>query len=353
MYPYLSQEPAWFSFLVHPRDMKDLYRCRESAFLLERSPSEEEFLLQLAHHLPTVIGEVTFSDSAVRGELIAVGFLPQDIFSPAAQQKIIEALDLSRQRGARVIGLGGLISSATAGGKGLLPFADGLTLTNGNAYTAAAVVSQAIDAANKFTLQRPIRIGILGCTGSVGVPATRLLSEAGFELVLVGRSEIRLRNLFAGLPNSTCSSELSSLTAADIIILLTSGVDAALTHRDVSEATLIIDCTQPSNISPQFSKAALERNVSIAEGGLVDFPGFRNSLDWGFKNKQATFACLAETILFACEGLRGHSVGRPDMDFARRMERVAKRYGVSPSPIDPEVVRAMALNPPAMESTAV
>ncbi len=47
MYPYLTHDPPWFAFLVHPRDMGDLYRCRESAFLLERSESEEDFIAQL------------------------------------------------------------------------------------------------------------------------------------------------------------------------------------------------------------------------------------------------------------------------------------------------------------------
>ncbi len=343
MYPYLTHDPVWFSFLVHPRDMADLYRCRESAFLFERSESEEDFLQQLAHHPPTVIGEVTFSGSAVRGEIIAVGFLPKDMFTNLANRKIIEALELARQRGAKTVGLGGLTSSATAGGKSLLTYADGMTLTNGNAYTAATVASQVTEAAHILGLHRPIKVGIFGCTGSVGIPATRLLAEAGFELILVGRNEIRVQNLFGDLTDSTLSGDPSILRQADIVVLLTSGGEAGLRESDISDSTIVLDFAQPANLSGEFHKAVQGRNITVMEGGLVTIPGYRNTVDWGLIHPESTFACLAETVLFAREGLRSHSVGRPSLEFVRRIERVAKRHGVSPLPITRQEVNDGAM----------
>jgi len=330
MYPYLTHDPVWFSFLVHPRDTADLYRCRESAFLLDRSESEEDFVAQLAHHPPTVIGEVTFSGSTVRGEIIAVGFLPKDMFSTLASRKIIEALELARQRGAKTVGLGGLTSSATIGGKSLLPYADGISLTNGNAYTASTVASQVDEAAHILGLQRPIKVGILGCTGSVGIPATRLLAEAGYELILVGRNEIRVQNLFGDLRGSILAGDPSTLRKADIVVLLTGGGEAGLRASHVSDSTIVLDFAQPGNVSPDFHRAVQGRNISVIEGGLVTIPGYQNTLDWGLKHPESTFACLAETVLFSREGLRSHSVGRPSLEFVRRIERVAIRHGVSP-----------------------
>ncbi len=333
MYPYLTHDPVWFSFLVHPRDMADLYRCRESAFLFERSESEEDFIAQLRDHPPTVIGEVSFSGSAVRGEIIGVGFLPEDMFSRKARERLIEAMKLARIRGAKTVGLGGLTSSATIGGKSLLPYADGMTLTNGNAYTAATTASQVMEAVDILGLDRQVKIGILGCTGSVGVPTTRLLAEAGFELILVGRNEIRVRNLFGDLPGPTLSGDPSTLREADIVVLLTSGGEAGLGESQVSDSTIVLDFAQPGNLSGEFHKAVQGRNITVMEGGLVNIPGYRNTVDWGLKHPESTFACLAETVLFSREGLRSHSVGRPSLEFVRRIERVAKRHGVSPLPI--------------------
>ncbi len=333
MYPYLTNDPVWFSFLVHPRDMADLFRCRESAFLLEGSKSEEDFIAQLRDHPPTVIGEVSFSGSAVRGEIIGVGFLPEDMFSRKARERLIEAMKLARIRGAKTVGLGGLTSSVTVGGQSLLPYADGMTLTNGNAYTVATVVNQVKEAVCLRGLGKRARVGILGCTGSVGVPATRLLAEAGFELILIGRNEIRVRNLFGDLPGSTLSGDPSRLREADIVVLLMSGGETGLSESHVSDSTIVLDFAQPANVSRDFHKAVQKRNVSVIEGGLVTIPGYRNSLDWGLKHPEFTFACLAETVLFAREGLRSHSVGRPSLELVRRIERVAQRYGVSPLPV--------------------
>ena len=323
--------------------MADLYRCRESTFLFERSESEEDFRQQLAHHPPTVIGEVTFSGSAVRGEIIAIGFLPKDMFTTLANRKITEALELARQRGAKTVGLGGLTSSATIGGKSLLPYADGMTLTNGNAYTAATVASQVTEAAHILGLSRPIKIGMLGCTGSVGIPATRLLADAGFELILVGRNEIRVRNLFGDLIGSTLSGNTSILRQADIVVLLASGGEAGLRESDISDSTIVLDFAQPANLSGEFHKAVQGRNITVMEGGLVTIPGYRNTVDWGLNHPESTFACLAETVLFSREGLRSHSVGRPSLDFVRRIERIAKRHGVSPLPITRQEVNDGAM----------
>jgi len=333
MYPHLTHDPAWFSFLVHPRDMADLYRCRESAFLLDRSESEEDFITQLRHHPPTVIGEVTFSGSAVRGEIIGVGFLPRDMFGSEASQKLIEALELTRMRGARTVGLGGLISSATIGGRTLLTHADGITLTNGNAYTAATVVSQVMEAVHLLGLENGAKVGVLGCTGSVGVPASLLLAEARFELILVGRNEIRIRNLLGDLSDCTFSAELSALRKADVVVLLTSGGEAQISEAHISERTIVLDFAQPPNVSQGLRRALRGRGVAVSEGGLVTIPGYRNTCDWGLEHPESTFACLAEAVLFSREGLREHSVGRPTHEFVRRIARIARRHGVTPLPV--------------------
>jgi len=255
------------------------------------------------------------------------------MFSTLASQKIIEALELARQRGAKTVGLGGLTSSATIGGKSLLPYADGISLTNGNAYTASTVASQVNEAAQILGLRRPIKVGILGCTGSVGIPATRLLAEAEFELILVGRNEIRVQNLFGDLHGSILAGDPSTLRKADIVVLLTGGGEAGLRASHVSDSTIVLDFAQPANLSGEFHKAVQGRNITVMEGGLVTIPGYRNTVDWGLKHPESTFACLAETVLFSREGLRNHSVGRPSLEFVRRIERVAKRHGVSPLPI--------------------
>lgn len=334
MYPYLTHDPPWFAFLVHPRDMGDLYRCRESAFLLERSESEEDFIAQLHQHPPTVIGEVTFSGSAARGEIIAVGFLPHQIFGSEARRKLIEALELARIRGAKTVGLGGLTSSATRGGRSLLPHADGITLTNGNAYTAATVAGQVKEAVGLFGLSDHAKVGVLGCTGSVGIPASRLLAAEGFRLTLVGRRPERVRNLLGDLSGATLSGDPSSLREAEVAVLLAGGESAQITEQHISDGTVVLDFAQPLNITPDLRAHLGERGVTVVEGGLVDIPGYGTTCDWGLTDPDAAFACLAETYLFSREGLTEPSVGIPSTEFVLRIARIAERHGVVPRRID-------------------
>jgi fatty aldehyde-generating acyl-ACP reductase len=74
----------------------------------------------------------------------------------------------------------------------------------------------------------------------------------------------------------------------------------------------------------------------VVEGGLVHIPGYTCTYDFGLPDPRDTIAYLAETYLFAREGIRKHSVGRPSAEPACRLERVAQRHGVSPRPLDLE-----------------
>ena len=66
-------------------------------------------------------------------------------------------------------------------------------LTNTNAYTAVLVQANVHEAAADLGLGSGARVAVIGCTGSVGVPASRLLADDGFPLVLVGRTVERVR----------------------------------------------------------------------------------------------------------------------------------------------------------------
>jgi predicted amino acid dehydrogenase len=73
--------------------------------------------------------------------------------------------------------------------------------------------------------------------------------------------------------------------------------------------------------------------VAVVEGAVVRIDAYDCTFDLGLEGRHDTFACLAETYLFARGGVRAHSVGRAEVDLALRMEALADRYGVAPRPL--------------------
>lgn len=335
MLPYLSAQPPAFVFLTHLRDDDDLDRIGASSFLRRYSDGEDDFRRKMSSLPPLVAGEISFGFSPVRGEVVVVMRKPDALFGPGGGRAVLEGLEVALARGASVIGLGALIAPATAGGARLLRhLPDGVTLTNTNAYTAVLVQANVHEAAADLGLGTGARVAVIGCTGSVGVPASRLLADDGFPLVLVGRTVERVRRHLGDLEGKVqFAAGLDSALGSEVVVLLTSDESARLTPDHVSPGAVVIDFAQPANVTPAAVAAFERQGVTVVEGGIVRVPDYWCSVDLGLADRADTTACVTEAYLFAREGIQAHSVGRPTTELARRLERAALRHGVRPQPL--------------------
>lgn len=332
MLPYLTVHAPWFAFLVHPRDTWDLRFAGVGSILRQYSSSEEEFELKTSSLPPLVVGEIRIGFGPVRGEVVAAMSLPQRIMRKEGLQGLIAAAQLATKRGAKVLGLGGLTSPATGAGSLLLHhIPSGVTLTNGNAYTAAVIRRNVLEARSVLSRLHAYRVAVVGCTGSVGRAACQLLAEDGLDLLLIGRNAERASALLRSVVrHAVFSGDVSAVRHANIIVLLTNDTAAKLSPELVSPGTIVIDVCQPPNIAPETYEMFLSRGIEVVEGGIVEIPGYTCTCCLTVPTPGATFACLAETYLFAREGIREHSVGRPTAEFALHVERMAQRHGVVP-----------------------
>jgi fatty aldehyde-generating acyl-ACP reductase len=338
--PYLTREPPAFVFLTHLRDGTDLDRIGASSFLRRYSDGENDFRRKMGSLPPIVAGEVVFGFGPVRGEVVVVMQLPEELLGPRGMRSILAGMEVARRRGAPVVGLGALIAPATAGGVKLLRhLAPGITLTNANAYTAAVVRRNVLEASERLGLERQARVAVVGCTGSVGVATSRLLAADGFHLTLVGRTVGRVRLHLGDLegPAVRPAAGLGSVGASDVVVLLTSDPSASLAPADVRPGAIVIDVAQPANVAPSVALALAGQDVTVVEGAIVRIPDYWCTVDLGLVDPADTTACVAETYLFAREGLREHSTGRATAALAHRLERAATRHGIHPQPLRPLV----------------
>jgi predicted amino acid dehydrogenase len=235
-------------------------------------------------------------------------------------------------RGAKVIGLGALIAPATIGGSWLLEqLPAGVTVTNGNAYTAAVLRNNVLDVVRELALNRPAHIAVLGSTGSVGGVLSRLLANSGLHLTLIGRGVAKVRQVSGDLAAvAQFSEELADVAKADVIVALTSAASARLMPELIRDGAIVVDASEPANVSEEDARAWSPR-IRVVRGGRVRIPDYHCTYDFGLQDSTETFACLAETYLFSLDGIHEHSVGAPCPSLADRLERVALRHGVHPS----------------------
>jgi predicted amino acid dehydrogenase len=330
-----TAQTPWFTFLVHPRHILDVHTFRGSSIVRQHSATEEEYVAKVCTNPPLVSGEVSFGPGGIRGEVIAVVRTPELILCPEGAAQVLAAVQLAAQRGSPVVGLGALTAPVTRGGERLVrKLPPGVTLTNGNAYTAVVVRQNVDEAVAALALSRPARVAVVGCTGSVGSLATRLLDEQGYDLTLIGPTSRRVARLFPDFRASASMSEdVDDVRTADVVVLLTGHPTARVTPGMLQPGTVVIDVAHPANVAPHDYESFRLRGCQVVEGGLVRIPHYACTQEFHLPDRRDTFACLAETYLFSREGIRDHSVGRPSIELARRIERAAKRHAVAPRPL--------------------
>lgn len=321
-----------FAFLVHPRNT-----LRADMGVLFGRPFSlvPEVIWRTAlKHLPVppmVTGKMSRVDlpGKVVGRIITVPLTPTQLLTlprTQVQARIAAAIDMARDLGAAVVGLGALTAPASVGGKAFAK-RDDVGVTNGNAFTAAMTL-QALEKLTATVEHDPL-IAIVGATGSVGGCLTRLYARKHpGRLLLVARNEKRLQTLAADVRrdgvDASISTNMADVARADIVVLLTSSPDALLRSEHLKRDAIVLDDTVPRNTD---ARLLSERpDVLIVDGGLVEIPGFNLRGSIALAPKLA-YACLAETMLLALSGHKGHfCMGDAQVDQAEHILNLANEH---------------------------
>jgi predicted amino acid dehydrogenase len=174
---------------------------------------------------------------------------------------------------------------------------------------------------------------ILGATGSIGRICARMLAPQVAALTLVGRRQEALDELLEGIEaNGHIRTETdisAALREADIVVAVTSAVDAVVEPEHLKPGAVVCDVARPRDVS----RRVIEQrdDVLVIEGGAVSIPGpVECDFDFGFPPGMA-YACMCETMILALEGRTGdYSLGADlQQEQVEEMAALAKQHGFS------------------------
>lgn len=313
-----------FAFLIHPISVRqDVARKYRVARYLPEPWVERLLTLIPPKTVSHITGVRSHTGSEAEGWFVGCPLTPHQFLTLDEHfviNKIARAAKVAQQQGAKIVGLGAYTSIAGDGGISVARQVD-IAVTTGNSYTCYTAIEGARRAAALMGIDpAQARMAIVGATGSIGRVCAHLLAEQGLgELVLLGRDTRRLAGVAEELPAGTdarISTDLDvELPRADLIIAVTSAVDAVIEPHHLKPGAVVCDVARPRDVS---LRVAQQRDdVLVIEGGVVAVPGAVDfHFNFGFP-AYTSYACMAETMILALEGrYESFSLGK-ELELAR------------------------------------
>jgi predicted amino acid dehydrogenase len=306
-----------YAFLVHPRNINDVYRKYPLFKLIPKNILE--FLLR--HYWPVILSHVTGVRSQKTGKeidgiILTIPLTARQMMEDRklALKKITQAVRLAEKNGVKLIGLGGLTSSLTKGGLDLIGRTK-VDITTGHAYTAFNVTETLFKLSNIVGLDKETAlVAIVGAAGSVGSTSAKLIARKGYKnmlLIDLERKHIHFQDLIEEIKklnpetNVSTSHQIRDVKNSDLIITATNAPEALIKVDDLKNGAIVIDDAQPSDISPE---VLTKDNVLVVEAGVVHTPGILSHFNFNLKDRYDNFCCMAEVLILASLEHKGNYV---------------------------------------------
>lgn len=300
-----------FAFVIHPVDVKrDAARKYPIARYLPERWVEKLLLRKEPMVVSRITGVRSQTGAETEGWFIGCPLSPRMMLSlplEVVYDKIVRCGQIAQELGAEIIGLGAFTSVVGDGGVTIASRLKNIAVTTGNSYTVATAIEAAVLGAQKMGIAiEDATVAVVGATGSIGRTCAEALAPQAQSMLLLGRDTARLTPIAAQLqPIARGAVRVSDdlardLPSTDVIITVTSAVDAVIYPKDLKSGAVVVDVARPRDVSV---RVARERDdVLVIEGGLVAVPG---AVDFGFNfgfPPRMAYACMSETMMLALEG---------------------------------------------------
>ena len=326
-----------FAFIIHPIDPKrDVSRKYPT---LGKLPAWLINFLSIFFP-PVYISEISGIKSqengrSLKGWFLACPLTPASMMSlppNVVYRKVIQTGRLAEHLGARILGLGALTSVVGDGG---ITIANQLNIpvTTGDSYTISMAVRAIRKAAQVMEIALPTTtLAIVGATGAIGSICAQMLAFDVGSMLLIGRQQNKLHQIVnkihkVGPVNVQITDDLTQLTQANLIIAVTSAVDAIIEPQHLKQGAVVCDVARPRDVSHQV--VAQRPDILVIEGGMVQVPG---NVDFGFNfgfPPQMAYACMAETMALALEQkYESYTLGKDiKLSQVQTIDTIAEKHG--------------------------
>ncbi|MGQ9454798.1 MAG: shikimate dehydrogenase [Armatimonadota bacterium] len=325
-----------FAFVIHPLSAKrDVARKYPFVKLFPESWIE----WALRHKAPVIVSRITgvrsLTGAEAEGWFVGCPLTPRQLSSlplDEVYRKIIDTVELAEELGAKIVGLGAHTSVVGDGGITIAKHS-GIAVTTGNSFTVATGIEGSLRAAEMMGIDpADAHAAVVGAAGSIGWTCSQVLARTCSALTMIDLSEERLKELSAQLAGAKADIETTTdistgLREADIVITVSSAVDAIIEPQYIKRGAVVCDIARPRDVS---ARVVEERNdVLVIEGGVVEVPGDVNfNFDFGFPPKTA-YACMSETMILALEGrYECYTLGKNvTIEQVEEISRLASKHG--------------------------
>ncbi len=307
-----------FAFIIHPINARrDVSRRYPVAKHLPEGLIEWYIKQREPMVVAKVVGIKSATGEEAEGCFIGCPLTPRQMLSLPIDfvwDKLEACGRIAMEQGAGILGLGAFTSVVGDGGITLAKRLPEIAVTTGNSYTVATAILGAKTGAEMMGHDiSDAKVAVVGATGSIGATCAEILARDAEEVTLVGRDKARLSALAERLRSQskaqiTLATDVADgLKNADIIITVTSAVDAVIMPEHIKRGAVVCDVARPRDVSGRVAK---ERNdVLVIEGGVVSVPGNMRlprsdrpaeEFSFGFPSGTA-YACMSETMMLALE----------------------------------------------------
>jgi predicted amino acid dehydrogenase len=324
-----------FGFVIHPISIAgDIARKYPIAGMLPDRVVEWGMRFMAVQEISHITGIRGLTGAEAEGWFIGCPLTPRQFLELDPEfvtRKITEAGQKAADLGAKIVGLGAFTSIAGDAGVTVARNLD-IAVTTGNTYTVATAMEGTLVAADRMGIDiQQATVAVMGATGAIGQVCAEMMAAEGARLILIGRDENRLRDLAERIGGSTppvvSVDGAAALREADVVITVTSAIDAIIKPEHLKRGAVVCDVARPRDVS---RRVAEERDdILVIEGGVVAIPGeVEFNFDFGFPAR-TSYACMAETMILALEErYEDFSLGR-DLELAKvhEIRRLAVKHG--------------------------